>query len=173
MVGWLSLIAEIVHLNPCLLQLPQRDKWPSWSSNIFFFVISVFHQMNMLMRLQEAANYSSPQSYDSDSNSNSHHDDILDSSLESTLWIELDLIASSGPPFASLRKMNHQAMKRIDLVSEGHLSIRAARTIQSLPPSPPPPFSVKDGCRQPSWCFISCVLFSLIRTALFCFCFVL
>ena len=42
-------------------------------------------QMNMLMRLQEAANYSSPQSYDSDSNSNSHHDDILDSSLESTL----------------------------------------------------------------------------------------
>ncbi|KAG9352109.1 hypothetical protein JZ751_020522 [Albula glossodonta] len=41
--------------------------------------------MNMLMRLQEAANCSSPQSYDSDSNSNSHHDDILDSSLESTL----------------------------------------------------------------------------------------
>ncbi|XP_015193738.2 neuron navigator 2 isoform X1 [Lepisosteus oculatus] len=41
--------------------------------------------MNMLMRLQEAANFSSPQSYDSDSNSNSHHDDILDSSLESTL----------------------------------------------------------------------------------------
>ncbi|XP_032917360.1 neuron navigator 2 isoform X8 [Catharus ustulatus] len=41
--------------------------------------------MNMLMRLQEAANYSSPQSYDSDSNSNSHHDDVLDSSLESTL----------------------------------------------------------------------------------------
>ncbi|KAM3919642.1 neuron navigator 2 isoform 3-T3 [Leptodactylus fuscus] len=41
--------------------------------------------MNMLMRLQEAANFSSPQSYDSDSNSNSHHDDILDSSLESAL----------------------------------------------------------------------------------------
>ncbi|KAL2088363.1 hypothetical protein ACEWY4_015262 [Coilia grayii] len=41
--------------------------------------------MNMLMRLKEAANCSSPQSYDSDSNSNSHHDDILDSSLESTL----------------------------------------------------------------------------------------
>lgn len=41
--------------------------------------------MNMLMRLQEAANYSSPQSYDSDSNSNSHQDDILDSSLESAL----------------------------------------------------------------------------------------
>ncbi|KAG8125891.1 hypothetical protein E2320_021070, partial [Naja naja] len=46
---------------------------------------STSKQMNMLMRLQEAANYSSPQSYDSDSNSNSHHDDILDSSLESTL----------------------------------------------------------------------------------------
>ncbi|KAJ8281340.1 hypothetical protein GJAV_G00066440 [Gymnothorax javanicus] len=41
--------------------------------------------MNMLMRLQEAANCSSPQSYDSDSTSASHHDDILDSSLESTL----------------------------------------------------------------------------------------
>ncbi|XP_066439679.1 neuron navigator 2 isoform X5 [Eleutherodactylus coqui] len=41
--------------------------------------------MNMLMRLQEAANFSSPQSYDSDSNSNSHQDDILDSSLESAL----------------------------------------------------------------------------------------
>lgn len=46
---------------------------------------SLFPQMNMLMRLQEAANYSSPQSYDSDSNSTSHQDDILDSSLESTL----------------------------------------------------------------------------------------
>ncbi|XP_078715199.1 neuron navigator 2-like isoform X4 [Lampetra fluviatilis] len=41
--------------------------------------------MNMLMRLQEAANYSSPQSCDSDSNSTSHHEDILDSSFESTL----------------------------------------------------------------------------------------
>ncbi|XP_060695563.1 neuron navigator 3 isoform X4 [Hemiscyllium ocellatum] len=39
--------------------------------------------MNMLMRLQEAANYSSAQSCDSDSTS--HHDDILDSSIESTL----------------------------------------------------------------------------------------
>ncbi|TSM20274.1 Neuron navigator 2 [Bagarius yarrelli] len=41
--------------------------------------------MNMLMRLKEAANCSSAQSYDSDSNSNGHHDDILDTSLESTL----------------------------------------------------------------------------------------
>uniref|UniRef100_A0A8C1RUI2 Neuron navigator 2a n=1 Tax=Cyprinus carpio TaxID=7962 RepID=A0A8C1RUI2_CYPCA len=41
--------------------------------------------MNMLLRLKEAASCSSPPSYDSDSNSNSHHDDILDSSLESTL----------------------------------------------------------------------------------------
>ncbi|XP_071188146.1 neuron navigator 3 isoform X3 [Salvelinus alpinus] len=39
--------------------------------------------MNMLMRLQEAANYSSAQSCDSDSAS--HHDDQLDSSLESAL----------------------------------------------------------------------------------------
>ncbi|MGH0136680.1 UNVERIFIED_CONTAM: hypothetical protein FKN15_075959 [Acipenser sinensis] len=39
--------------------------------------------MNMLMRLQEAANYSSAQSCDSDSTG--HHDDLLDSSLESTL----------------------------------------------------------------------------------------
>ncbi|XP_044535118.1 neuron navigator 3 [Gracilinanus agilis] len=39
--------------------------------------------MNMLMKLQEAANYSSTQSCDSDSTG--HHDDILDSSLESTL----------------------------------------------------------------------------------------
>ncbi|KAM9409588.1 LOW QUALITY PROTEIN: neuron navigator 2 [Pholidichthys leucotaenia] len=40
--------------------------------------------MNMLMRLKEAATSSSPQSYDSDSNSTSHQDDILDSSLELT-----------------------------------------------------------------------------------------
>ncbi|XP_028809842.1 neuron navigator 3 isoform X3 [Denticeps clupeoides] len=39
--------------------------------------------MSMLMRLQEAANYSSAQSCDSDSAS--HHDDVLDSSLESAL----------------------------------------------------------------------------------------
>uniref|UniRef100_A0A452V8S4 Neuron navigator 3 n=1 Tax=Ursus maritimus TaxID=29073 RepID=A0A452V8S4_URSMA len=39
--------------------------------------------MNMLMKLQEAASYSGTQSCDSDSTS--HHEDILDSSLESTL----------------------------------------------------------------------------------------
>ncbi|XP_070456643.1 neuron navigator 3 isoform X14 [Equus przewalskii] len=39
--------------------------------------------MNMLMKLQEAANYSGTQSCDSDSTS--HHEDILESSLESTL----------------------------------------------------------------------------------------
>ncbi|XP_078273288.1 neuron navigator 3 isoform X3 [Rhinoraja longicauda] len=39
--------------------------------------------MNMLIKLQEAANYSSTQSCDSDNVS--HHDEILDSSLESTL----------------------------------------------------------------------------------------
>ncbi|XP_072566207.1 neuron navigator 3 isoform X2 [Paramormyrops kingsleyae] len=37
--------------------------------------------MNMLMKLQEAANYSSAQSCEGDS----HHDELLDSSLESTL----------------------------------------------------------------------------------------
>ncbi|XP_069485378.1 neuron navigator 3 isoform X2 [Ambystoma mexicanum] len=39
--------------------------------------------MNMLMRLQEAASFSGAQSCDSDTTS--HHDEILDSSLESTL----------------------------------------------------------------------------------------
>ncbi|XP_037702401.1 neuron navigator 3 isoform X2 [Choloepus didactylus] len=39
--------------------------------------------MNMLMKLQEAANYSGTQSCDSDSTS--HHEDVLDSALESTL----------------------------------------------------------------------------------------
>ncbi|XP_029411438.1 neuron navigator 3 isoform X8 [Nannospalax galili] len=39
--------------------------------------------MNMLMKLQEAANYSGTQSCDS--GGTSHHEDILDSSLESTL----------------------------------------------------------------------------------------
>ncbi|XP_076967620.1 neuron navigator 3 isoform X5 [Tamandua tetradactyla] len=39
--------------------------------------------MNMLMKLQEAANYSGTQSCDSDSTS--HHEAVLDSSLESTL----------------------------------------------------------------------------------------
>nr|KAF6369785.1 neuron navigator 3 [Myotis myotis] len=39
--------------------------------------------MNMLMKLQEAANYSGTQSFDSDSTS--HHEDNLDSALESTL----------------------------------------------------------------------------------------
>ncbi|XP_035989598.1 neuron navigator 3 isoform X12 [Fundulus heteroclitus] len=45
--------------------------------------VTVSRQMNMLLRLQEAANYSSTQSCDSDSTS--HHDDQLDSSLESAL----------------------------------------------------------------------------------------
>lgn len=56
----------------------------------------LFQQMNMLMRLKEAATSSSPQSYDSDSNSNSHQDDILDSSLESTLWPHSKKICFSG-----------------------------------------------------------------------------
>lgn len=56
--------------------------------------IAFFFQMNMLMRLQEAANYSSAQSCDSDSTS--HHDDILDSSLESTLWKGQTLLWDDG-----------------------------------------------------------------------------
>lgn len=42
-------------------------------------------QMNMLMRLKETAHCAGTESYDSDSTSNSHQDDVLDSSLESTL----------------------------------------------------------------------------------------
>lgn len=61
-----------LELNPSVLSFDHTDT-------------HVFQQMNMLMRLKEAATSSSPQSYDSDSNSNSHQDDILDSSLESTL----------------------------------------------------------------------------------------
>ncbi|KAK9952211.1 hypothetical protein ABG768_018064 [Culter alburnus] len=41
--------------------------------------------MNMLMRLKETAHCTGTESYDSDSTSNSHQDDMLDSSLESTL----------------------------------------------------------------------------------------
>ncbi|XP_057185470.1 neuron navigator 2 isoform X3 [Triplophysa rosa] len=41
--------------------------------------------MNMLMRLKETAHCTGTESYDSDSTSNSHQDDVLDSSLESTL----------------------------------------------------------------------------------------
>lgn len=48
-------------------------------------------QLNMLMRLQEAASYSSPHSNDSDSTSmdshgsSMHSDELLNSGLESTL----------------------------------------------------------------------------------------
>ncbi|XP_076878314.1 neuron navigator 2 [Brachyhypopomus gauderio] len=41
--------------------------------------------MNMIMRLKEASHCTGPASYDSDSNSNSNQDDVLDPSLESTL----------------------------------------------------------------------------------------
>uniref|UniRef100_W5L0I1 Neuron navigator 2 n=1 Tax=Astyanax mexicanus TaxID=7994 RepID=W5L0I1_ASTMX len=41
--------------------------------------------MNMLMRLKEAAHCTGTSSYDSDSNSTSNHDDVLDPSLESAL----------------------------------------------------------------------------------------
>lgn len=61
--------------------------------------------MNMLLRLQEAANYSSTQSCDSDSTS--HHDEQLDSSLESALWRgyrffgQPSLLLFSGPNMKS------------------------------------------------------------------------
>ncbi|TRY75972.1 hypothetical protein DNTS_010880, partial [Danionella cerebrum] len=41
--------------------------------------------MNMLLRLKETAHSAGTESYDSDSTSNSHQDDVLDSSLESSL----------------------------------------------------------------------------------------
>lgn len=63
------------------LEKARGGRLPDWKA----LTLLLSPQINMLMRLQEAASYSSPQSYDSDSNSNSHHDDILDSSLESTL----------------------------------------------------------------------------------------
>jgi len=71
------------------------DGCPVWLGAVYFLGLAFsmhhrlhrclffFLQMNMLMKLQEAANYSGTQSCDSDSTS--HHEDILDSSLESTL----------------------------------------------------------------------------------------
>lgn len=56
----------------------------SWMFSILTMSCRRALQMNMLLRLQEAANYSSTQSCDSDSTS--HHDEQLDSSLESALW---------------------------------------------------------------------------------------
>ncbi|KAJ8402406.1 hypothetical protein AAFF_G00368950 [Aldrovandia affinis] len=68
---------EGTHCLPLYALLPVQTLY-----KLRAFVLCV-PQMNMLMRLQEAANYSSAQSCDSDSTS--HHDDLLDSSLESTL----------------------------------------------------------------------------------------
>ncbi|MEQ2184750.1 Neuron navigator 3 [Goodea atripinnis] len=60
------------------------NSWhPCLISQLINILIFLCLQMNMLLRLQEAANYSSTQSCDSDSTS--HHDDQLDSSLESAL----------------------------------------------------------------------------------------
>lgn len=43
-------------------------------------ILFLFPQMNMLMRLKETAHCTGTESYDSDSTSNSHQDDTLDSS---------------------------------------------------------------------------------------------
>ncbi|XP_069714102.1 neuron navigator 3 isoform X3 [Phaenicophaeus curvirostris] len=84
--------ASLQHEGPSLLQLRPEDvgyegyasaKEGTTSKHVPQTDTEGDPLMNMLMRLQEAANYSSAQSCDSDSTS--HHDDILDSSLESTL----------------------------------------------------------------------------------------
>ncbi|PWA14693.1 hypothetical protein CCH79_00014341 [Gambusia affinis] len=74
--GFMALIDCNIFLNLCPNYVQGFNKR---------FHLSLFYilQMNMLLRLQEAANYSSTQSCDSDSTS--HHDDQLDSSLESAL----------------------------------------------------------------------------------------
>ncbi|OCT87446.1 hypothetical protein XELAEV_18021142mg [Xenopus laevis] len=78
--------------SPALLQLRPEDvgydgyataKEGTTSKNVSQSEKEGDPLMNMLMRLQEAANFSSAQSCDSDSTS--HHDEILDPSLESTL----------------------------------------------------------------------------------------
>ncbi|OCT88939.1 hypothetical protein XELAEV_18017571mg [Xenopus laevis] len=78
--------------SPALLQLRPEDvgydgfataKEGTTSKNVSRSEKEGDPLMNMLMRLQEAANFSSAQSCDSDSTS--HHDEILDPSLESTL----------------------------------------------------------------------------------------
>lgn len=56
----------------------------------FLLTMNLCFQVNMLMRLQEAASYSSPQSNDSDSTSLDSHSSIQEfssSSVESTLWV--------------------------------------------------------------------------------------
>ncbi|KAI1238970.1 Neuron navigator 3, partial [Lamprotornis superbus] len=73
---------------PCPMDVDGSRVWFTdlWNYSLVPYLLEAVReglQMNMLMRLQEAANYSSAQSCDSDSTS--HHDDILDSSLESTL----------------------------------------------------------------------------------------
>ncbi|KAM8974743.1 neuron navigator 3 isoform 2-T2 [Pelodytes ibericus] len=84
--------ATLQHECPVLLQLRPEDvgydgyataKEGTTSKNVPESEKEGDPLINMLMRLQEAANFSSAQSCDSDNTS--HHDDILDPSLESTL----------------------------------------------------------------------------------------
>nr|XP_008002298.2 neuron navigator 3 isoform X8 [Chlorocebus sabaeus] len=84
--------ASLPQESPALLQLRPEDvgyegctstKEATTSKHIPHTDTEGDPLMNMLMKLQEAANYSSTQSCDSESTS--HHEDVLDSSLESTL----------------------------------------------------------------------------------------
>nr|XP_040136218.1 neuron navigator 3 isoform X7 [Ictidomys tridecemlineatus] len=84
--------ASLPQEGPALLQLRPEDvgyegctsaKEPTTSKHIPQTDTEGDPLMNMLMKLQEAANYSGTQSCDS--GSTSHHEDVLDSSLESTL----------------------------------------------------------------------------------------
>ncbi|KAL4840168.1 hypothetical protein H8958_017031 [Nasalis larvatus] len=73
---------------PCPMDVEGSRVWfmDLWNYSLVPYILEAVReglQMNMLMKLQEAANYSSTQSCDSESPS--HHEDILDSSLESTL----------------------------------------------------------------------------------------
>ncbi|KAG8439716.1 hypothetical protein GDO86_005768 [Hymenochirus boettgeri] len=85
-------ISSSHHESPALLQLRPEDvgydgyttaKEGTASKNVLEKEKEGDPLMNMLMRLQEAATFSSAQSCDSDSTS--HHDKTLDPSLESTL----------------------------------------------------------------------------------------
>ncbi|EPY85164.1 neuron navigator 3 isoform 1 [Camelus ferus] len=73
---------------PCPMDVEGSRVWfmDLWNYSLVPYILEAVReglQMNMLMKLQEAANYSGTQSCDSDSAS--HPEDVLDSSLESTL----------------------------------------------------------------------------------------
>ncbi|XP_060047336.1 neuron navigator 3 isoform X2 [Erinaceus europaeus] len=86
--------ASMPQEGPALLQLRPEDvgyegcvtsKEATTSKHIPHTDVEGDPLMNMLLKLQEAANYTGTQSCDSNSTATSHPEDILDSSLESTL----------------------------------------------------------------------------------------